>query len=486
MQDWRGWLEARLVDAVAPMAYTQEPARFAEQIAAARDIAGGRAVWAGIGAYRLTPAQTIENIQAARKLGAAGFVLFSYDSLTGPKPPAPDYLATVSRAAFGTPSTGRRAASSKISRRRVRARMLTRAACSSLQSTRRIASARAFPGATIEGRLARRACSGPRRGRPRSTYWTDAFGRRPTRRCAATDPPSTISRRSPRSSRRRRARCRRSKPARCARRSRRRPSCRVARRRSRGRHDRRSARARIRADRVSALLPRSPADAPSSSAPSARCRSSTRRARSRSTRTSASSCWDSSSRMWGSARRVEDFRLKPRPAAVETPFSAEQISSIRRGAGASAPRRPSSISGADGCFREKSTTRTRGRSAASPGMRAVRHRGGGRRLRARRAERTALACTTFARPGHVRALRAKIERAGQLARARLGHDAAHLVVRHAPVGARARSHGFTGTSLWIDPEQDLYVVFLTNRVHPARDNNAIQPVRRARARCGSR
>lgn len=103
MQDWRGWLNARIVDAVAPMAYTQESARFAEQIAAARDIAGGRAVWAGIGSYRLTPAQTIENIQAARKLGAAGFVLFSYDSLTGPKPPAPDYLATVSRGAFGAP-----------------------------------------------------------------------------------------------------------------------------------------------------------------------------------------------------------------------------------------------------------------------------------------------------------------------------------------------------------------------------------------------
>ena len=102
LQDWRGWLEARLVDAVAPMAYTQESARFAEQIAAARDIAGGRAVWAGIGAYRLTPSQTVENIQAARKLGAAGFVLFSYDSLTGPKPPAPDYLGTVSRAAFAS------------------------------------------------------------------------------------------------------------------------------------------------------------------------------------------------------------------------------------------------------------------------------------------------------------------------------------------------------------------------------------------------
>ena len=45
---------------------------------------------------------------------------------------------------------------------------------------------------------------------------------------------------------------------------------------------------------------------------------------------------------------------------------------------------------------------------------------------------------------------------------------------------RAIGHtGFTGTSLWIDPERDLYIVLLTNRVHPTRDNNAIQPVRRS-------
>ena len=94
-----------MVDAVAPMAYTQESARFAEQIAAAGEIAGGRAVWAGIGAYRLTPAQTVENIQAARRLGAAGFVLFSYDSLIGTTPSTSDYLATVSRGAFAAPST---------------------------------------------------------------------------------------------------------------------------------------------------------------------------------------------------------------------------------------------------------------------------------------------------------------------------------------------------------------------------------------------
>jgi CubicO group peptidase (beta-lactamase class C family) len=48
------------------------------------------------------------------------------------------------------------------------------------------------------------------------------------------------------------------------------------------------------------------------------------------------------------------------------------------------------------------------------------------------------------------------------------------------LSASAIGHtGFTGTSLWIDPKQDLYIVLLTNRVHPTRDNNAIQPVRRA-------
>ena len=39
--------------------------------------------------------------------------------------------------------------------------------------------------------------------------------------------------------------------------------------------------------------------------------------------------------------------------------------------------------------------------------------------------------------------------------------------------------GFTGTSLWIDPERDMYAVLLTNRVHPTRSNLAIQHVRRA-------
>jgi CubicO group peptidase (beta-lactamase class C family) len=51
-------------------------------------------------------------------------------------------------------------------------------------------------------------------------------------------------------------------------------------------------------------------------------------------------------------------------------------------------------------------------------------------------------------------------------------------------GTRLTTHaightGFTGTSLWIDPALDLYVVFLSNRVHPTREGEGIQRVRAA-------
>jgi len=37
--------------------------------------------------------------------------------------------------------------------------------------------------------------------------------------------------------------------------------------------------------------------------------------------------------------------------------------------------------------------------------------------------------------------------------------------------------GFTGTSIWIDPVRELEVIFLSNRVHPTRDNEAIKTFR---------
>jgi CubicO group peptidase (beta-lactamase class C family) len=42
------------------------------------------------------------------------------------------------------------------------------------------------------------------------------------------------------------------------------------------------------------------------------------------------------------------------------------------------------------------------------------------------------------------------------------------------MSARSFGHtGFTGTSIWIDPERGLYAVLLSNRIHPRRDNMGI-------------
>ena len=99
MQDWRDWLAADLLDVVCPMAYTTDASLFASQVATVRELAGAHEMWAGIGAYRLSPAQIADNVQAARRAGAGGIILFSYDSLTDPAR-GPDYLTRVARAAF--------------------------------------------------------------------------------------------------------------------------------------------------------------------------------------------------------------------------------------------------------------------------------------------------------------------------------------------------------------------------------------------------
>ena len=93
-QDWGRWLEDGLLDAICPMAYTADPVLFRSQIANVKHLAGSHPVWAGIGAYQLSPGATVENIRTARQLGAEGFVLFSYDNLNTP------YVTTVAKEAF--------------------------------------------------------------------------------------------------------------------------------------------------------------------------------------------------------------------------------------------------------------------------------------------------------------------------------------------------------------------------------------------------
>ncbi|MCL5288799.1 MAG: serine hydrolase [Acidobacteria bacterium] len=46
--------------------------------------------------------------------------------------------------------------------------------------------------------------------------------------------------------------------------------------------------------------------------------------------------------------------------------------------------------------------------------------------------------------------------------------------------ARSFGHlGYTGTSIWIDPEKEMFVILLTNRVHPSAENEKIKAVRPA-------
>ena len=99
LQDWRGWLDAGLVDVICPMAYTTDATVFAAQIAGAKQAAGSHPLWAGIGAYRLSSEQIVDNTQTARRLGAGGVILFSYDSLAD-STHGPGYVAQVGRAAF--------------------------------------------------------------------------------------------------------------------------------------------------------------------------------------------------------------------------------------------------------------------------------------------------------------------------------------------------------------------------------------------------
>ncbi len=81
------------------MAYTQDAGVFKTQVKAARQVAGFHPLWVGIGAFRLSPSQTVDNIVAARGLGASGIILFSYDNLVSLSRGS-EYLSEVGRAAF--------------------------------------------------------------------------------------------------------------------------------------------------------------------------------------------------------------------------------------------------------------------------------------------------------------------------------------------------------------------------------------------------
>ena len=81
------------------MASGPDAAHVASQLAQVHALAGNRPVWAGIGANRLSQRETLDDIGVARRAGAQGIILFSYDSLISP-PKGTDYLSALGRGAF--------------------------------------------------------------------------------------------------------------------------------------------------------------------------------------------------------------------------------------------------------------------------------------------------------------------------------------------------------------------------------------------------
>jgi uncharacterized lipoprotein YddW (UPF0748 family) len=94
LQDWREWARAGILDTICPMIYTTDADTFRVLVDRVKSDAGPAAVWAGIGAYRLTPARTAENLRTTHRAGVAGALLYSYDSLTAPDAPA-NYFALI-------------------------------------------------------------------------------------------------------------------------------------------------------------------------------------------------------------------------------------------------------------------------------------------------------------------------------------------------------------------------------------------------------
>lgn len=103
-QDWPRWLAHGILDVAVPMAYTPDDDRFRELIASGREAAAVRErLWAGIGVYLTTYDGTVSKIDIARRQGAGGVILFSYDWAVseGEMAGGVSFLERVGREAFG-------------------------------------------------------------------------------------------------------------------------------------------------------------------------------------------------------------------------------------------------------------------------------------------------------------------------------------------------------------------------------------------------
>lgn len=83
-QDWRSWMEQGLIDENCPMVYSREGQEsgakyFRGWVDGTKRWSYGRSVYIGMSATWNTPEQMMQQIDAARKGGLQGFLLFSFD-----------------------------------------------------------------------------------------------------------------------------------------------------------------------------------------------------------------------------------------------------------------------------------------------------------------------------------------------------------------------------------------------------------------------
>jgi uncharacterized lipoprotein YddW (UPF0748 family) len=85
-QDWKVWCDRGYLDFVCPMDYTPHTAQFDGMVAAQLPLAGRAACYPGIGLSTWQPptdvCKLIDQVLAARRLGARGFTVFEYSAAT--------------------------------------------------------------------------------------------------------------------------------------------------------------------------------------------------------------------------------------------------------------------------------------------------------------------------------------------------------------------------------------------------------------------
>jgi len=82
-QDWRGWIEAGLLELAVPMTYTLDDRILRYHAEYAARSSASQRIWIGLGSWLFAkhPARAVEQVALARGLGVSGLSYFSWDAI---------------------------------------------------------------------------------------------------------------------------------------------------------------------------------------------------------------------------------------------------------------------------------------------------------------------------------------------------------------------------------------------------------------------